>query len=240
MTNKKITVLFDNTENDQLPLYVEATWQEPQKAFITLDLRNGEVDADYQPIGDNGVPTSVHNGVVLRFSIVPENTGESISKIIAHFEDQLLSIYKKSQVKLNSSNNFVGCAAEGIDEEQLGDEILFLSRDIGCMSFDNRVDIGDEETLLDVIEVTPDTSNLEQYVAQVVKKMEANYFILEGSWTDSEVVTLRVLEKLSQHTDCLNKNGMIMLLDNIDSHVIDGFSRNDIEQDDIDAAMSRN
>ncbi|WP_305845313.1 hypothetical protein [Photobacterium leiognathi] len=235
MTNKKITVIFNNTEKDELPLYVEVAGQEPQNAFITLDLRNGEVDADYQALGDSGVPTSVHNSVVLRFNIVPEITGDSISKIIAHFEDRLQSIYAKSQVKLIPFNDFIGCAADGVDLEQYGDEKLTLSIDIYNMSFDHRVVIGDEETLYATIEVTPDTSNLEQYVAQVVKKMEANYFILEGSWTDSEVVTLRVLETLSKHTDCLNKNGMIMLLDNIDSHDIDDFSRND-----IDAAMSRN
>jgi len=66
------------------PVYAKYPQQvNAQPAFITLDTRDGEIDADYSGEIGNGLPADVWNGIVIRFPINCMSTTSEIDTMIA-------------------------------------------------------------------------------------------------------------------------------------------------------------
>lgn len=71
------------------PVYAQYPQQfNPQPAFISLDTRDGEIDADYSGEIGNAVPVNVWDGTVLRFPIPAMTTTSEIEEAITeHLAD---------------------------------------------------------------------------------------------------------------------------------------------------------
>ena len=97
----KITVNFDAKSATRFPVYCKYDGEiNPQTAFISLDLRNGSVDADYSGEIGGGLPADVWNREVLRFSINPMTHRDDIETLInSHSEDftKLLELYQSEE-----------------------------------------------------------------------------------------------------------------------------------------------
>jgi len=79
-----MTKAYINFElTDLFPLHCHYDGQiNPQKAYISLDLRDGEVTADYDGEIGGGIPSDVFNGHVLRWEIRDEFTADEIYSIL--------------------------------------------------------------------------------------------------------------------------------------------------------------
>lgn len=236
---RKVTVIFKNDSTNSLPLYTQYPGElAPQDAFITLDLRNGEIDADYTSGTGNGVPIDVWNSVVIRFLIDPCITDDSILRVINAFKDELEAFYNESDAEINFNGNEVGIPLDG-DTETWQDKIRSLKETIKSYSHDFAVDIADDDTFSDVIKLTPATNILRDYATSVLDSIKENCFV-DDAMDDVEVVSRLIMEMYVQNTECLSKNGMEMLLANIDDYADQiGYDRDDIDEDDIKAAMER-
>lgn len=88
----------------RFPVYCKYAQQfYAQPAFITLNIENGEIDADYSSL-TGGVPFDVFHGLVIRFPINPESTADQIGAIIEDNAALFQSILDKSSVEWKNGN----------------------------------------------------------------------------------------------------------------------------------------
>ena len=117
---KKLTVLFDPDNSARFPLYYQYDGQyQPQDAYIELDLRTGNIDADCKGSIGNSIPTEVFNQSIIWFYINPYLKSDQIAEVInAHISD-LEHLYNVSDINWDG-NNWVGgaCDESNIDNEQ--------------------------------------------------------------------------------------------------------------------------
>ena len=234
-----ITVIFNDDSISVLPIYAMYSEQyKPQDAFVTLDLENGEVDADYDQIIGNGMPLSVWNNVVIRFPIDPCLTSDSICNVIDTYKVELQSLYNESIVEFDFNSNLCGNPNNG-DKKTWLNTIRELSETIENYSHDLAVNVADYDTVDSVIEVTPPTSNLRDYAISVLSNIKSECFVPDYL-DDVDVISRMIMSDLATNTDCLNKNGLEMLLNNIDEYKNEiGVCRADVDEDDIEAALER-
>jgi len=65
------------------PLHCQYDRQsQPQPAFVSLDLRDGVLTADYSAIIGNGVPESVYNGLVRRYTCPADLTAREANTLL--------------------------------------------------------------------------------------------------------------------------------------------------------------
>jgi hypothetical protein len=123
MTTAKI--IF-NAEQKGLPLYCQYQGQHnPQPAYVTLDLDNGEINADYSGEIGNGMPMSVWNGVVRRYPIHNLLNASQIQEILEENLEAFQKIVDNSSVEWDGSNwigkvNQQAHDIEGVFEDGLG------------------------------------------------------------------------------------------------------------------------
>jgi hypothetical protein len=101
-----LNILFNASEKSQFPVYCKYPQQcEPQPAFITLNLENGDLDADYSGEIGNAVTSRVWHNIVLRFAINPESTADQVEKIINDNSEAFQKILDGSEVVWDGNNN---------------------------------------------------------------------------------------------------------------------------------------
>ena len=238
---KEVSVSFNNDSTDTLPIYAKYPDQYlPQSAYITLDLRDGTIDADYSAVVGGGMLFSVWNNVVIRFPLDPCLTGESIIKVIDKHKDELQAFYNISGTEMDFRWNEIGISIDkNVDSEDWMDKIRYLQNSIKEYSHKYAVWVADDDMFNDSINLTPPTSNLTDYATSVLDSIKENCFV-ENAMDDNEVVSRLIMEMYVNNTESLNKNGMEMLLANIDDYANQiGYDRDDIDRDDIEAAMKR-
>ena len=238
---KEVNVIFTGESTDSLPVYAFYAGQyKPQESYITLDLRNGEIDADYSSEMSNSVPFTVFNNVVIRFPIDPCVTGESILAVIDMYKIQLQDFYNESDTELNFQGNEVGIpVCDDADKQEWQEKIRDLQESIEMYSHNFAVNIADNDTFTDAITLTPSTPDLSDYATSVLDSIKEDFFV-DSAMDDVEIVSRLIIEMYTNNTECLNKNGMEMLLANIDNYSDQtGYARDDIDEDDIEAAMQR-
>ena len=106
----KITVNFDTKTVTRFPVYCKYDGQfNPQPAFISLDLRNGSVDADYSGEIGGGLPADVWNKKVLRFNINPMTHKDEIETLINSYSEEftkLVELYQAEEFEQISEMDF--------------------------------------------------------------------------------------------------------------------------------------
>jgi len=102
-----LNILFNATErSERFPVYCKYPQQyNAQPAFITLDLEDGDIDADYTSEIGNAIPGRVWHGIVLRFGISPESTADQIEKIINDNAEAFQQILDGADVVWDGNNN---------------------------------------------------------------------------------------------------------------------------------------
>ncbi|MGL6121471.1 MAG: hypothetical protein ACRC1W_00235 [Shewanella sp.] len=137
----KLQVLFDATTSNRFPVYAQYAGQSyPQPAYLTLDIRSGELDADYSGEIGNAVPVSVWNDITLRFALMSETTADQIAEIIERNAAMFQEILDGSEVKWNGNNNVGKFTKHAQSLRDLIDEQrLFVCESTGGMLdlFDN-------------------------------------------------------------------------------------------------------
>ena len=235
---KKVNVIFNDEPSDMLPLYFMYQDHTPQAAYITLDLRGGEIDADYSISTGSGVPVSVWNDVVIRFPVDPCLTCESVINVINEYKDELQAFYNESDTEIEFNGNEVGGPIDG-DRETWQDKINLLKNNIESYSHNFAVLVATYETFDNAIELTPKTNNLGDYANSVLESIKDEFFV-EAEFYDYDFVSRTIMELYANNTDCLNKNGMEMLLANIDDYSDQlCYDRDDIDPEEIIEAMER-
>lgn len=82
-----------------------ARQDEPQPAYISLDCRNGSVEADYNGEIGNAVPLEVHHGHVLRFDISPYASSGNINAALRQYRPQFQRIVNGYSEQWDGSNH---------------------------------------------------------------------------------------------------------------------------------------
>ena len=115
---------------------------QPQPAYITLNLRTGEVDADYSGEIGNGVPADVWHGLVIRFPLSSEATGGTIENMI----DNNLSIFQEildgSEVVWDGSNHVGKLTDEAREIAEDMDRNGFYSEEGGILTVRDIIKTG--------------------------------------------------------------------------------------------------
>ena len=208
---REITVIFINNSTSDLPLYAQYPDQlAPQDAFITLDLRDGEIDADYCSGRSNGVSMEVWGNVVIRFPINSCLTANSILNIINVFKDELEALYNESDTEINFNGNEVGFPLDG-DKENWQQTIYCLKEKIESYSVGLSVNIADNDTFTDAITLTPSLNDLSEYASNVIDDIKSEY-VIDSVMDDLFYVEKLIVEMYAQNTESLNKNAMLMLI----------------------------
>ena len=238
---EEVTVIFNDDSSGSLPVYALYVDQyQPQDAYITLDLRDGGIDADYNSETSCAIPFSVCNDVVIRFPIDPRLTGESILAVIDMYKIQLQDFYKNSDTEINFQGNEVGIpVGENADRSDWKEKIRVLQENIEMYSHSLAVYVADNDTFNQSIELTPNTSDLHAYATSVLEGVKGECFV-DSAMDDVDIISHLIIDLYIFNKEALNKNGMEMLLANIDDYSDQiGYDRDDIEQVHIDAAMKR-
>jgi hypothetical protein len=104
-----LNILFNASEKtERFPVYCKYPGQfNAQPAFITLDLEDGDIDADYTSEIGNAVPARVWHGIVIRFAINPQSTADQIEQIINDNAEAFQQILDGADVVWDG-NNYVG------------------------------------------------------------------------------------------------------------------------------------
>lgn len=100
------TVKFDaaSLEGDA-PLYALYGGQsQEQPAYIALDLRDGECEADYSGEIGGGIPATVWHNVVRRYSVTPRLSRESIVRLVERITPDLQAVLDDSSTEWDGSN----------------------------------------------------------------------------------------------------------------------------------------
>lgn len=122
-------VKFDASTSKRFPVLAHFAGQlRPQPAFLTLDIRTGELDADYSSEIGNGVPADVFHDLVLRFPLSPETSAAEIESIISDNKDLFQSILDEAEEVWDGSNWVGSLSARGRDIfEELGHHNFFCA-----------------------------------------------------------------------------------------------------------------
>lgn len=131
--NTTATIVFSGTE-ETAPLYCKYQGQfNPQPAYVTLNLENGHVDADYSGEIGNAVTMDVWHNRTLRWSINSQLSGSQVQEILEDILPTLQTILDGSEIEWNG-NNWVGRivtdAARAADEKMDRDSEYGLGYDI--------------------------------------------------------------------------------------------------------------
>ncbi len=103
-----INVVFDASKVSRFPIhchYAGQIWA--QSAFIYLDLRDGELGADFNPAIGGGICELKWHNIVLTFYIPPKSHRDKVAGWIDQYLDDFQAIYDGSCVEHDGSN-FVG------------------------------------------------------------------------------------------------------------------------------------
>lgn len=105
--------------DEQFPVYLKYEQEfNPQPAYLTLDIRNGEVDADYNGnIGGGCSPDEFH-GLVRRYYIPAMTTNHQIENLIESLEPHFIRVLMMTE-EVWDGNNYVCGPADGFDNEDI-------------------------------------------------------------------------------------------------------------------------
>ena len=100
-----IKIVFDRERASVAPLFAHYPGQiEPQPAFVTLDLRNGNVDADYSGGVGPGMPADVWHGMVRRYPVRNDLSRDQVAQVIDGIKGTLQTIYDHGEVGMYNGN----------------------------------------------------------------------------------------------------------------------------------------
>lgn len=117
-------IVFASTE--AAPLFEHYQGQiNPQAAYVTLDLENGEIDARVDGEIGNSMPVAVWNGVVRRYRIERDLTVDQINDVLEDIKPILQRVLDGSEVVRNESSNLVGRLNQDADAAE--NEIEMIS-----------------------------------------------------------------------------------------------------------------
>ena len=172
---------------ERFPVYCKYPQQcNPQPAYITLNLRTGEVDADYSGEIGNGVPADVWHGLVIRFPLSSEATGGTIENMI----DNNLSIFQEildgSEVVWDGSNHVGKLTDEAREIAEDMDRNGFYSEEGGILTVRDIIKNGDF--------YPSDGQSIEDFAENIAScDGEEGYWLLEPVTVDDVLSELRNL-----------------------------------------------
>ena len=103
-----LTIHFDHKTSNRFPVYRQYPGQYfPQPAYLELDIRTGDLDANFSSDIGGGVPATVWHNLVLRFTISNTAHKDDIAKFIADCADDFQTVLDGAEVQWNG-NNLVG------------------------------------------------------------------------------------------------------------------------------------
>lgn len=185
MTNAK-TMNFvcdiDQLAQAICPLYCRYTGQfEPQPAYISIDLRDGEIEADYCSMTGGAYPTSVGAGLVRRYRINAYAAGSALAELLRSDEFQALT----GRIIAGGSAEWDDCNMVGrlnSDAESADEELQELIDDTFHPYGDNLAAVWDGEYILsgaDLFDLWPDGKTLEQAAKELEAAAESEKARLE-------------------------------------------------------------
>jgi len=124
--SKKIVIAedLDAISVKAAPLYCRYDRQmQPQKAYIQINLDDGNLTCCYDTEIGNGVPESVYHGVERRFSVLPNISGRALAGLMQDEDFVALAneLLMNAEIKQNDNFKWVGHLTE--KGKQLEDEI---------------------------------------------------------------------------------------------------------------------
>lgn len=184
----KLEIKFNAATAKRFPVYKKYRGQIlEQKAFLSLDLRDGTLLADYDSTIGDSVPKDVWNDIILRFKLEPQTTAGRIEQIINENKELFQAILDDSKVILVNGDHkgYLGKRARD----------LFDSRSDGSLF---RFLTGYDGGIIDLaqwIEDKPFPANgqsLESFAQQIIDTDGLNdFYFLEPYTIDSLLSDLR-------------------------------------------------
>lgn len=164
---------------ERFPVYCKYPQQfRPQPAYITLDIRTGEIDADYSGEIGGGMSFDVFHNIVIRAPINPETTADQITEIINDNLDLFQKILDASEVVWDGSN-YVGRT----------DYELYELTEIGFQRYEGGI-----INLAEWIQNDPfpaDGVTVEQFAQEALDSEDNGYYFLREMTVDEMLSDLR-------------------------------------------------
>ena len=139
MSNKTTKSIF--CSDAAIPLYcMFADQYRPRPAYIELDLRTGEIDANYSL--EDGISIDGWNQCRLFFAVTATLTNESVVQLISDFKRGFDHLYSVSDVDWDGSNWCGGPSSDsGLDREDWNVLIQGLEHELECESNELSISI---------------------------------------------------------------------------------------------------
>lgn len=103
-----LSIAFDASEAATFPVYHKYESQfAPQRAYLELDCRSGDLSADYDGNIGGGVPFPVFHNLILRFSLPAELHRDEIATVIDQYKNRFQQILDGFSEEWSGSN-YVG------------------------------------------------------------------------------------------------------------------------------------
>ncbi|WP_111639977.1 hypothetical protein [Marinomonas shanghaiensis] len=104
----QLTIVFNPESAHRFPVYRKYPQEiQAQLAFISLDIRTGEINADYSRETDNAASAAVWHSPELRFPINPETPANQIAEVIGDNSEKFQTILDGATEEWDG-NNYVG------------------------------------------------------------------------------------------------------------------------------------
>jgi len=100
----ELDIIFDAETAGRFPVYCKYAHNcLVQKAYVTLDIRDGECDADYAT-QHGSTSADMFHSLVLTFNINPETTADKIAALIEEHKEEFQAILDDSEQHWDGSN----------------------------------------------------------------------------------------------------------------------------------------
>lgn len=179
-----LNITFTDNEPNEFPIFHQYAGQFlPQPAFISLDINDGEVTADYSGEIGNAVPFDVWHKKVLRFSVEPCIRAAKIAEIIESHKDEFQAILDGASIEWDGNNN-VGCFTK--DAERIIEQ-LELSLQEESNQYAINI-ISDSSELYDYLagNIYPENEDLESFADEIISNIDSEFYSLISCMSHSE------------------------------------------------------
>lgn len=206
-----LNVKFKN-EGKRFPVYTHYQGQYfPQPAFLSLDIRDGALEADYSGEFGNAVPLNVWHDLVLRFKINPASTAEQIEEIINNNKQAFQAILDGSE-EVWDDNNWVGKFSDEataiMNSIMYGDALY--SEGGGMMSLDTCLESNpfpsEDQTIEEFAQEIIDSDGVEGFYFEKEYHLDSMLSDLRDEWAEMVYrgveLPSRIAQYLIDHNAC--------------------------------------
>ena len=231
-TTKKTTVVFNSDAT--FPLYCMYGGQyRPQPAYIELNIRTGEIDADYSGEVGSAIPCDVWHQCRIWFYVNEELTSDNIKTIISDQKQAFDHLYSVSDVDWDGSNWRGGPSDEsGLDREDWNELVNDIHHQLEIVTAEYETTIIDANSFADWCGDLP-RGDAQELAAEYLSMNGDNGYYFDDSINDVDCIASLIRDMWESNIDEIGPVEAKQLIDN-------GFlDDNPYMDEDINEALAR-